>query len=246
MKLVEKLKMDRDALVINGPINIVAFGDSVTHGGFAGSEVDQEAVYHHLLKKRILEIGEYIPVNVINAGIGGLTAAQSLERMERHVFSHSPDLVIVSFGLNDVNGTLEEYLGALRNIFESCQRHGTDAIFMTPNMLNTYVAEGTEEKHIPYAHITAEYQNSGKMDDYMSAAVALAKEMGIAVADCYRKWKELAKTQDTTMLLDNRINHPTRQMHQLFADTLFETIFGEASKSCITGDSTMYHTEKDT
>ena len=243
MKVIDKLKMDRDALVQYGPINIVAYGDSVTHGGFAGAEVDQEAVYHNLLKKRILQVGCYVPVNVINAGVGGLTAAQSLERMERQVFSHSPDLVIVSFGLNDVNGPLEEYTGALRTIFESCKNHGVDTIFMTPNMLNTYVAEGTEEKHIPYAHITAQYQNSGKMDTYIGAAIALAEEMGILVADCYGKWKKLAETEDTTMLLDNRINHPTRQMHQLFADTLFEVIFSENISIC-SENSTMYHLKK--
>lgn len=239
MKLLEKLKMNRDELVQHGPINIVAYGDSVTHGGFAGAEVDQEAVYHNLLKKRILQISSYVPVNVINAGVGGLTAAQSLERMERHVFSHSPDLVIVSFGLNDVNGPLEEYLSALRTIFGRCKEYGVDTIFMTPNMLNTYVAEGTEDKHIPYAHITAEYQNSGKMDTYIGAAVALAKEMSILVADCYGKWKKLAETEDTTLLLDNRINHPTRQMHQLFADTLFDVIF-QKNVEIIGENSTMY------
>lgn len=239
MKLLEKLKMNRDELVQHGPINIVAYGDSVTHGGFAGAEVDQEAVYHNLLKKRILQISSYVPVNVINAGVGGLTAAQSLERMERHVFSHSPDLVIVSFGLNDVNGPLEEYLSALRTIFGRCKEYGVDTIFMTPNMLNTYVAEGTEDKHIPYAHITAEYQNIGKMDTYIGAAVALAKEMGILVADCYSKWKKLAETEDTTLLLDNRINHPTRQMHQLFADTLFDVIF-QKNVEIIGENSTMY------
>ena len=110
---------------------------------------------------------------------------------------------------------------------------------MTPNMLNTYVAEGTEDKHIPYAHITAEYQNSGKMDTYIGAAVALAKEMDVFVADCYGKWKKLAETEDTTLLLDNRINHPTRQMHQLFADTLFDVIF-QKNVEIIGENSTMY------
>ena len=31
----------------------------------------------------------------------------------------------------------------------------------------------------------------------------MAKACGVKVADCYAKWKELAKTQDTTLLLDN-------------------------------------------
>lgn len=243
MKLIEKMKMDRDALVKHGPITIVAFGDSVTHGGFAGGEVDQESVYHRRLVKKILELSQYIPVNMINAGIGGLTAMDSLERMERHVFAHNPDLVIIAFGLNDVNGTLDAYLSSLRIMFENCHTHGTDVIFMTPNMFNTYVADGTEEKHIAYAYKTAEYQNSGIMDMYVYAAVDLAKKMGVPVADCYTKWKELSKTTDTTMLLANRINHPSREMHQLFADTLFETIF-DGQRFAAGCDSTMYIDQK--
>jgi len=240
MKLIEKLKLDRDGIVAHGPINIVAFGDSVTHGGFAGAEVDQENVYHRRLVKKILDVFCYVPVNMINAGIGGLTAKTSLARMERDVFSHNPDLVIIVFALNDVNDTLEDYLSALRSMFESCNRHGVDAVFMTPNMLNTYVAEGTEEQHIAYAHVTADYQNSGRMDTYVYAAAELAREMGVHVADCYSKWKALSKTCDTTMLLDNRINHPTRQMHQLFADTLFETIFAGENVTAV-DNTTMYN-----
>ena len=71
-------------------------------------------------------------------------------------------------------------------------------------------------------------------------AVALAKEMGVTVCDCYSQWKELAKTQDTTMLLANRINHPTREMHELFAESLFRTIFGVDTDMVAGNVSTMY------
>ena len=81
--------------------------------------------------------------------------------------------------------------------------------------------------NMEYAAVTAEIQNSGKMDRFIYAAIDLAKSMDIPVCDCYSKWKELSKTQDTTMLLANRINHPVREMHQLFADSLFAMIFPE-------------------
>ena len=65
------------------------------------------------------------------------------------------------------------------------------------------------------------------MDQYMESAVRLAEEMGVAVCDCYAKWKKLAETEDTTKLLINRINHPTPKMHELFAESLFQMIFSE-------------------
>ena len=240
MKIKEKINMDLEGLIKNGPITIVAYGDSVTHGAFNEGEIDYEAVYWNILKKKLNAKRNYVPVNVICAGIGGLTAQESLPRLESQVLAHSPDLVIVCFGLNDVNGELETYLNSLREIFTKLKRSGTEVIFMTPNMLNTYVAEDTAPHLVDYAGITANVQNNGRMDNYMSSAVALAQDLGVTVCDCYSDWKELNKTKDTTMLLANRINHPTREMHELFANRLLQAIFDEEISLSDTV-STMYH-----
>lgn len=230
MRICEKFGMNLEQLIENGPITIVAFGDSVTHGAVGAGELNYDTVYWNRLRLRLQAAHDYVPVNVINAGIGGITAKGSLGRMEKQVLAHSPDLVIVCFGLNDVNGGPDEYLAALREIFERCVASGADVIFMTPNMLNTYVADDTEAQYKDYAKVTAGFQNDGRMDRYMEAACALAREQGVAVCDCYSKWKELAKEQDTTMLLANRINHPTKEMHALFADSLCEIILGDENK----------------
>ena len=224
MKILDKLMMDETELEEKGPITIVAFGDSVTHGCVGPGEMDYETVYWNRLRKKLNQVRPNIPVNVINAGIGGITASQSLKRMEKQVFSYHPDLLIVCFGLNDVNGSLEEYQNALAEIFKQSKALGISVIFMTPNMLNTYVAGDVEEMYREYAHITAEMQNNGRMDAFMDGAVSVAREMEVPVCDCYAQWKELSKTQDTTMLLANRINHPTRDMHELFAENLFQYI----------------------
>lgn len=238
MNVKEKILLDRKGLEEYGPINIVIFGDSVSHGAVNGY-IDYENVYWNTLKKKLNLFRDYVPVNMINASIGGTTASASLERMERQVFCHNPDLVIICFGLNDVNGTLGEYLDALKQIFCRCQKADCDAIFLTPNMLNTYVADDTPAQHRAYAFKTAEMQNSGKMDEYIFSATSLAENMGIPVCDCYSKWKELAKTKDTTLLLANRINHPISEMHKLFADELYNMIIGD-HQSKKKSDSAMY------
>ncbi len=240
MNIKDKIKLDKEGLVKEGPITIVAFGDSVTHGALGAGEINYETVYWNLLKRKLNAVRNYIPVNVINAGIGGITAKGSLGRIESQVLSHNPDLVIVCFGLNDVNGTLEDYIESLKVIFEKCTAFGAETIFMTPNMLNTYVAEGTEERYIAYAGVTAGFQNGGRMDTYMSEAVKLAKDMGVKVCDCYSEWKKLSETQDTTMMLANRINHPKAEMHELFAQSLFDAIFAEGAKDSGESSDTMY------
>ncbi len=241
MRVNEKIMLDRSGLEQYGPINIVIFGDSVSHGAVNGY-IDYENVYWNSLKKKLNLYRDYIPVNMINASIGGTTAKVSLSRMEKQVFSHSPDLVIICFGLNDVNGTLEDYLGSLKKIFERCLEIKCDAIFMTPNMLNTYVAEDTPEQYREYAFKTAQMQNSGKMDEYVFSAIKLAENMGIPVCDCYSKWKKLAETEDTTLLLANRINHPISEMHKLFADELYNLII-KTNQNAKKSDSTMFESD---
>ncbi len=238
MHIKDKILMDREGLEKEGPITIVAYGDSVTHGALL-DEINYETVYWNLLRKKILNVRNYVPVNVINAGIGGVTAAESVKRIDKQVLAHNPDLVIVCFGLNDVTRDPEEYLSALRTIFQKCKNSGADVIFMTPNMLNTYVAKDTPEKYLDFAAFTAECQNSGKMDLLINSAVKLAREMEIDVCDCYCEWKKLSKTQDVTMLLINRINHPVPKMHELFADSLFKIIFKDMPEVLLENSSTM-------
>jgi hypothetical protein len=68
-------------------------------------------------------------------------------------------------------------------------------------------------------------QLSGNLDYYLDAAKDIAKKHGIKVCDIYSKWKKLAECGvDTTELLSNKINHPTRQMNWLFANSLFDTM----------------------
>ncbi len=238
MKIKDKIQLDINGLYEHGPINIVVFGDSVSHGAVNGYN-DYENVYWNLLKQKLNQFRDYMPVNVINASIGGTTAHDSLKRLHSQALKHEPDLMIVCFGLNDVDGPLDEYVAALRHIFEECKKAECDTIFMTPNMLNTRVADDTPKEYFDYAFKTAEMQNNGRMDEYMSAAIALANQMGITVCDCYSQWKRISETQDVTLLLANRINHPTSEMHKLFADSLYQIIMEDDLDAKPT-ESTMY------
>lgn len=225
MNIIDKINMDKDSLTKNGPINIVAFGDSITHGMFKSGEIDYESVYWNRLKKKINNVNAYVPVNVINAGIGGATAEKSLCRTESQVLIHKPDLIIICFGLNDIGSSLDKFIHSLGDIFQKCKSNETQVIYMTPNMLNTYLADDVADCDKEYAQKTMEWQNDGRMDLFMKAACECADDCGIEICDCYSKWKELSLTQDTTMMLANRVNHPVRDMHELFAQSLYETIF---------------------
>lgn len=238
MTIKEKLQLDKTGLLAHGPINIVILGDSVSHAAFRDYQ-DYEAVYWNLLRKKLHAQRNYVPINMICASVGGTTAKDALLRLSRDVLCHRPDLVIVCFGLNDINGPLEEYLSSLEEIFSRCKAAGSDVIFLTPNMLNTSVEEGTSEIYFEYAHKTAEIQNSGVMDTYIYNAADLARKMGVKVCDCYSEWKKLSEKENITFRLANRINHPTEEMHGLFAEKLYEIIM-EGETVTAENESTMY------
>lgn len=224
MKIIEKLNSD---VKKTGAVTIAFFGDSVTEGCFESnvnihSVFDFEAVYHNKLRKMLNKLYPIMPVNIINAGIGGDSAAKAVQRVERDVISHAPDFAAVCFGLNDINGDLKDYTNSLDAIFNALLSHNIETVFMTPNMLNTYVSEDIKYDSLKeYAAAAAKYQTDGKMDRFMDAAKECAEKRNIKVCDCYQKWKTMYENGvDTTKLLANRINHPARKMHELFAEEL--------------------------
>ena len=215
---------------------VIAFlGDSVTHGAFecvqgecAGCIFDFDAVYHARLQKMLLTVNPWLPVSIINAGVAGDNAPMGLARLERDVIAHKPHVCVVNFGLNDLSETVEEYVAALREIFTRLREAGIAPVLLTPSMLNTYVHPDTIPMYREFAAVTAAWHNSGFMDTYVDAARSLAKEMGVPVADAYARWKRMeAEGTDITACLANYINHPSRELHGIFAEALFETLHGD-------------------
>ncbi len=231
-----------------GPIHIAIVGDSISHGGFGGYGVgnDYDAVYHNRLRLMIAHAYPTVPVNILNMAVGGVSAPFGAKIFAGQVVPHKPDLVIVCFGLNDINAPLGRYETALAEIFGQCKTAGFDCVFMTPNMLNTYRAPGTEERYFSYAETTAEVQNSGKMDTYIQAGRDIANRHGVPVCDAYAAWRAMQEAGiDTTLLLSNSINHPLGEMHMLFAALLFHTVFGTAHCGEVgTAESTMTESAK--
>jgi len=238
MTFLQKMMEKNRDYASAAPMVLAFLGDSVTHGVFEidmnregqiGSVFDHEHVYHARLRRQLHAIAPAVAFNVINAGVNGGGSAQGLERLSRDVLAYQPDLVVVCFGLNDVHGGREglpAYLDNLRRIFQEVRRQGVDLIFLSPNCMNTYVPAYIKNPDLrEVAARTAELQNSGVMDLYMDGARRLCANEQVALCDCYSQWRHLADIGiDTTALLANGINHPNRDMHELFSTALFQKI----------------------
>ncbi|MBI5757992.1 MAG: SGNH/GDSL hydrolase family protein [Planctomycetales bacterium] len=191
------------------PVTIVCLGDSVT------------GVYYHTGGRRaypeMLEVAIKLAVpkanvTVINAGISGNTTQDGLNRLERDVLSKKPDLVTVSFGLNDMTRIPEDqFRKNLETIIARCREAKSNVVLCTPN-----------------AVISTGGRPTDKLERYCEVIRATARDLNVAVCDQYRAGAAL-RTNDAwawrTTLSDEI--HPNMDGHKLMAEELCRTITGK-------------------
>ncbi|MBR4762492.1 MAG: GDSL family lipase [Clostridia bacterium] len=242
MKIIEKLNAKQD--IYGGkPVTIAFLGDSVTQGCFecyikndGGIETvyDYKSAYSTRLREMLNILYPSVQINIINSGISGDGTENGKKRIERDILPFSPDLVVVSYGLNDACSGIEaidRYAENLKCIFNKASENGAEIIFLTQNAMNIGKSPFLKDEKLIYtAEITANNQNNGVMKAYMDAAKKVALECGVKVCDIYPMWEKLISGGvDTTELLANKINHPIREIHCYMAIKLIETMFEQVS-----------------
>ncbi len=235
MKIVEKISAKNQAIYTCAPATIVFLGDSVTQGcfevyfkrnGVLETVYESDKAYSANVKRILNYLYPAAQINVINSGISGDSAAGGVSRFERDVAPFHPDLVVVGFALNDScqgEAGLEVYEKSLREIFAKVKAIGAECIFLTPNLMNDKVSANIHDERIE--KIAAQFM-AVDLDKYVETAKRTAAACGVPVCDVYAKWKAMqAAGVDTTALLSNDLNHPTRELHWMTAYTLVETMF---------------------
>lgn len=213
---------------------IVAVGDSVTDGVFRPGVKDFESVYHARLKKKLNYVFPTLRINMIDSGIDGISTTATPDRLQRDVFNYSPDLVIICLGLNDICGNLDAFKETLRESIRQIKAHGIEVIYMTPNMVianydeNELMRVWNSDRFFEVSKLLSNLQQGDYIDRMFYDARTVAESEGAVVCDCYSAWRNLYNSGvDTTKLLCNRINHPSEEMHELFASMLFCTILNK-------------------
>ena len=241
MKIIEKLSAKHKNMYGRESVTVAFLGDSITQGCFecyfdAQGGIETVYDYKSAFSTRFREILNIlypnVQINIINSGISGDAALGCLRRLERDVLRFSPDLVIINSGLNDAvmggEEKLEAYGEALSAIFEKCRASGAEVIMLTECMLNDEVSPHllSDSRMVEFAERFMKVQKSGVLDKYFDKACEVAKKAGVPVCDQYATWKLMNKCGvNTTELLANKLNHPTREWHYYMAIKLVETIF---------------------
>jgi len=191
------------------PVKIVCFGDSIT------------GVYYHTGSRRAwcdmlgIALGRLYPqakLEMINAGISGHTTAAGLQRIERDVLRHKPQLVVVMFGMNDVVRTpAETFRANLGEIVQKCRGVGAEVILCTPNSIYPV------DPRRPIAQLAA----------FADIVRRVGAELKVPVADCYQAYEQLrARDRRAWVLLMSETIHPNMRGHKLFAEEVAQVISG--------------------
>lgn len=236
MKIIEKINQKQRLTGV--PSATIAFiGDSITQGCFEvyyESEKTIETIYEpmHAYPMRLRELLAILypkaQVNIVNSGISGDTVKGGLKRLDDDVIKFAPDLVVIGFGANDCNHAGEngvnEFANNLREMFQRVKSCGAEIIYVAQAPYCTKVSPHiSDERLIKLSNQLCSLQNEGTLKKYFDAAKAVAKGEGVKVCDLYSSWEVMAKNGvNTTELLANKLNHPSREMHYYMATKLLE------------------------
>ncbi len=214
MPFAETLLPRTLAKLRNGePVTIVAWGDSVTHGG--GVQNDPDKWYQHVFLRLLQERFPNSNITLHSAAWPGANSVQYMNAprngeydFQRDVIARRPDLVTVNF-VNDggmhPSQTKQHYNWMLQVLREA----GAEIIFITPHLVRP------DWMPIPTLRPLSDPR------PYVHALRELAAENDVAYADAAEEWVTLWRRGiPHVSLLANSINHPDERGHEIFARSL--------------------------
>jgi lysophospholipase L1-like esterase len=198
---------------------MVALGESTTAGGWSSK---RERCWVSVLAALISDFQDE-PVECVNSGLGanvishrspmykhsGRPAAD--ERLEKHVFAHEPDLVLVSYGLNDARGgtPLPLFVEALTSVTTSIQAHtGALMVLVGPYFMTDFKrsAPRWDKADLPTFH------------SFNGAVGALAAEHDWLYVDV------LTANGETPWMMHYDGVHANDLGHRIIANRIFEVL----------------------
>jgi lysophospholipase L1-like esterase len=196
----------------------VALGESTTAGGSATS---RDLTWVSRLAELINE-NQIDAIQMINSGIGANVISprspsyedsgkpSALERYQKHVIDHRPDLVLISYGLNDARGgtPLAQFLEDLRDLTLAIQKK-TDALIV---LVNAYFMTGFD-RYLPYNQA-----NVATFMGYNAGIKRLAKECDVLYADVF------AAQDQAVWMIDPDGVHANNLGHRVIANRIFEVL----------------------
>jgi acyl-CoA thioesterase-1 len=215
-------------------VKLYLFGDSICFGQLVSSHKTWATVLATALEKLHIPGKQFL---VQNAGVNGNTTRQGLERMYYDVTSHSPDYVLIQFGMNDCNYWETDrgmprvspaaFIANLQEIVNRCLCIGVKHCFINTNHLSMKGAF----RHIDYQTYDQSNHEYNKL--IREVVNSMAREMRISMFDIEEVWvrhlrdNPLVNLQD--LLLEDGI-HLSDSGHQLYINSLIPRLIEQINE----------------
>ena len=188
---------------------IVFFGDSVTRG--YGVQPG-ESFYDRI--SGVMKSGIYGDVVTINAGVSGNDTIEAIARAATDVNAHEPDIVVIAFGLNDVQNTSltpMKFRTNLEELIDGMPEHTTILLATS----NTFLGSGEG--------IWTKLNDS--LNLYMKEVVQVARARKIRLIDVHSAWIKQIKQDNRHMeSLYSDPTHPSATGHRLIYDIYMDSL----------------------
>lgn len=191
------------------PKTVVCLGDSVTGVYY---HTGGERAYPELLEIALKRVHPGAAVSVVNAGISGNSTDNGLSRLDRDVLAKNPNLVTVTFGLNDMVRIAPDKFGDnLKTLVERCRAAKSEVVLCTPN-----------------AVIDTGGRPVTKLLQYCEITQKTAKAVGAGFCDIYAAYDEVRQKDawDFRLTLSDEI-HPNLDGHKIMARAICRAIAGK-------------------
>lgn len=122
------------AAVAGGRLTVLAMGSSSIEGVGAST---RELGFVPLLEQGLRERLPGVQITVVNKGIGGETAKETADRLEREIAANRPDLVLWQLGTNDVlrDRPMDDFFADFRRGQQTLNAAGVDVVLIDPQRL---------------------------------------------------------------------------------------------------------------
>lgn len=189
---------------------IVFAGDSVTDMGSAqpvgeGLNDNVGRSYVRIIENMLSAFYPEVRVRVTNAGIGGNTSRDLLERFERDVVALDPDWVSICIGINDVWRQFdtpampdyqvmpEEYEENLEKMIAMIPKKVKGVFILTPYYMEPNRAD----------------KMRARMDEYVAICKGLAEKHGFTLVDFQKVYEDYCKIRHSSYIAWDRV-HPNQ------------------------------------
>lgn len=185
----------------DGDLVVIAFGDSITAADKWQKQVESK-----------------MGIDLINAGVGGDTTESAKSRFKKDVINKSPDVVIISLGINDCAidmaryVTIEDYKANMAYFIDECHKIGARVIvnIPTPVVDAQYLTRHESEPFEPYGG------PNGIVSLYAQACREVAREKNCVTADLNEYFLSLS---DYTKYFPDGV-HPSDTGYKMYGNVV--------------------------